>query len=203
MEKRKWLYVVWFLNYLVGACIYAITNRVDVRYMTGMQPFAWLVEKTRVLSLRMMGARIEKESFVRCGGFITAPERLILGKHSKIGIRSQLWLYDRLVIGDDVEIGSDLIVHTAEHVFPDMSLPIAKQGSCYKPVAIGSDVYIGSRVVILPGVTICNHVIIGAGAVITGDCESGYVYAGVPARPICMIDDVRRRRVERGTLEAS
>jgi acetyltransferase-like isoleucine patch superfamily enzyme len=51
-------------------------------------------------------------------------------------------------------------------------------------VVIGSDVWIGSRAIILPGVNIGHGAVIGAGAVVTGDIMDYSVAVGVPARHI-------------------
>ena len=53
-----------------------------------------------------------------------------------------------------------------------------------KPVVIGDDVWIGQRVVILPGIKIGSHSIIGAGSVVTKDVDKYSVVAGNPARLI-------------------
>ncbi|MDF0533016.1 acyltransferase [Shewanella sp. A32] len=58
-----------------------------------------------------------------------------------------------------------------------------------KPIVIGNNVYIGSGVIILPGVTIGDNVIIGAGSVVTKSLEAENVYAGVPARKIKTINE--------------
>ena len=52
------------------------------------------------------------------------------------------------------------------------------------PIHIGNDVWIGYRAIILPGVTIGDGAIIGAGAVVTKDVEPYTLVAGVPAKPI-------------------
>ena len=107
-----------------------------------------------------------------------------MGARSKIGPFCQLFLNDRLVIGDDVEIGSGLVVHTAEHIISDKTKPLAKQGAHYRPVEIKSDVYMGSNVTILPGVTIQSRVVVGACALVSSNLKSGYLYGGVPAKQI-------------------
>ncbi|MBN1797186.1 MAG: acyltransferase [Spirochaetales bacterium] len=55
---------------------------------------------------------------------------------------------------------------------------------CQKPVVINDDVWIGSNVVILPGVTIGASSIIGAGSVVTKDVKNNTICAGVPAKAI-------------------
>ena len=51
-----------------------------------------------------------------------------------------------------------------------------------KPITIGNDCWFGGSVTILPGVTIHDNVVVGAGSVVTHDLESGYVYVGNPAK---------------------
>ena len=59
----------------------------------------------------------------------------------------------------------------------------------FKSIKIESNVFIGHRSIILPGTHIFSNVIIGAGSVVKGEIKENKVYAGVPARPICSIDD--------------
>jgi len=173
----------------IGSIVFCMTNTIDIRYIFYTPGLSEWLERLRCIGLKMMGAKIGYNSYVRSGLFITSPRYLTIGNHSKIGIRSELFLYADMIIGDNVEIGSDLIVHTAEHDFDNPDLPLAKQGSTYSPVHIGSDVYIGSRVTILPGITIENRVIIASGAVVTRNLISGYIYGGIPAQPIKKLDE--------------
>jgi acetyltransferase-like isoleucine patch superfamily enzyme len=57
------------------------------------------------------------------------------------------------------------------------------------PITIGNDVYIGVRTVILPGASIGNRCIIGAGSVVSGRIPDNSVAAGVPARVIKSTDE--------------
>jgi maltose O-acetyltransferase len=52
------------------------------------------------------------------------------------------------------------------------------------PVTIGADCWIGTNVTLLPGITVQDLAVVGAGAVVTRDVERATVVAGVPARPI-------------------
>lgn len=56
------------------------------------------------------------------------------------------------------------------------------------PISVGNDVYIGTEAIILPGVTIGNRCIIGAGSVVTKDIPDNSVAAGVPARVLKTTD---------------
>lgn len=106
-----------------------------------------------------------------------------LGDNSGIGIDCAL--YGRVIIGKNVMMGPEVFIYTANHNFSDLSVPMCQQGhQTEQTVMIGDDVWIGSRVTILPGVKIGNGAIIGASAVITKDVKDYDIVAGNPARVI-------------------
>ncbi len=103
-----------------------------------------------------------------------------LGNNSGIGINASLG--GECIIGDDVMMGPDCIIYTRNHKFDNITTTIRGQGfQEEKPVYIGNDVWIGGRVIILPGVRIGNHCIIGAGSVVTKDVPNWAIAAGNPA----------------------
>lgn len=63
----------------------------------------------------------------------------------------------------------------------------------YAPVSIGSDVFIGAGATILPGVTVGNRCVVGAGSVVTKSVPDGTVVAGNPARPLRTWDELSDR----------
>ena len=89
-----------------------------------------------------------------------------------------------LVIDDDSAVGPGAMIHTANHITTDLDAPIAEQGWVTGPVRIGYNCWIGMGALILPGVTIGDGVIVGAGSVVTKDLEPYTVNVGNPARPI-------------------
>jgi maltose O-acetyltransferase len=109
--------------------------------------------------------------------------QLHLGSRSGLGINARI--RGPVSIGDDVMMGPDVVILTANHEFAVTSEPMIDQG--YReslPVVIGHDVWIGTRAVILPGVTIGHGAIIGAGAVVTKPVPPWSVVAGNPAQII-------------------
>ncbi|NYF58221.1 DapH/DapD/GlmU-related protein [Micromonospora purpureochromogenes] len=75
------------------------------------------------------------------------------------------------------------------------------------PITVGDDVYIGVRSIILPGVTIGDRCIIGAGSVVAKDVPANSVAAGVPARVIRSTDEyleaMRAKSLRCGHLPAA
>jgi acetyltransferase-like isoleucine patch superfamily enzyme len=68
------------------------------------------------------------------------------------------------------------------------------------PITIGDNVFFGKDVIILPGVNIGSNIVVGAGSIVTKNLESGWVYAGVPAKKIKPItqyyDDVKIKKID-------
>ena len=82
-------------------------------------------------------------------------------------------------------MGTDVTIITRNHRFDRTDIPMMEQGfEEERPVYIGNDVWIGDRVLILPGVHIGDGSIIAAGAVVTKDVPPYSIVAGVPAKKI-------------------
>ena len=96
----------------------------------------------------------------------------------------------KITIGDNVLFGPNVSIYTAGHpIHPE------SRNSGYEygiPVTIGSNVWIGGSCVILPGVSIGNNVVIGAGSVVTKDIPDNVCAAGNPCRVIREITDADR-----------
>lgn len=108
-----------------------------------------------------------------------------LGNNSQIGERSYVSSFTK--IGRDVIMGPEVIIWSVSHRFDRTDIPINRQGGTEpKPVEIGDDVWIGQRVIIMPGVKIGSHSVIGAGAIVTKDVPEWAVVAGIPAKIIRM-----------------
>ena len=88
-----------------------------------------------------------------------------------------------VVLGDGVRIGAHTSLLGFNHSFaPDR--PVFQQPHTSKGIKVGDDVWIGSHVSVVDGVTIGDHCVIGAGAVVTKDVPAWTVAAGNPARPL-------------------
>ncbi|MCI6691142.1 MULTISPECIES: acyltransferase [unclassified Clostridium] len=108
---------------------------------------------------------------------------ITIGNNSGIGINA--FIQGPTYIGDHVLMGPDVQIYTRNHKYDRIDIPMYEQGeSEIKPVTIGNDVWIGSRAIILPGVTIGDGAIIAAGAIVTKDVEPYAIVGGNPAKVI-------------------
>lgn len=110
-------------------------------------------------------------------------EYISIGDYSGVGADSHIAAAAPVSIGNHVMIAPELVLMTANHGTSRDSLMMF-QPMTPKPVVIGSDVWIGRRVTILPGADIADGCVIAAGAVVAGKTEPYAVYGGVPARKI-------------------
>lgn len=111
-------------------------------------------------------------------------ERISIGDRISLGARCNIWAgpdQGRIKIGDDVLFGPEVMVTAASYRFND-GAPVTRQMMDEASVTIGNDVWLGMRAMIMPGVTIGDGAIIGAGAVVTRDVPAMTIAAGVPAR---------------------
>jgi len=94
-----------------------------------------------------------------------------------------------------IEIGDDVTLAPRVHILAhDASTKTHLNYARIGKVKIGSRVFIGASTIILPGVTIGDDVVIGAGSVVSRDIENGKVVAGNPARVVGTIDDYLSRK---------
>lgn len=117
---------------------------------------------------------------------ITVGDRCLLGR----GI--SIIAHERVEIGNDTFAGHSVYITDQNHGYEDLALPIGQQLWRNAPVRIGADCWLGHGSTILPGTNIGRHVVVAAGAVVTGEIPDYCVVAGVPARI------VRRYVPERG-----
>lgn len=113
----------------------------------------------------------------------TFSSHIKIGNNSGIGIRANIG--ESVTIGNDVMMGPDCVIYTRNHRHDDLSIPMRLQGyEEVKPVFIGDDVWIGARVLIMPGVSVGNGAILSAGSVVTHDVPAYAIVGGVPAKVI-------------------
>jgi maltose O-acetyltransferase len=87
-----------------------------------------------------------------------------------------------ITIGDDVQIGPNVQLLTPTH--PVEPEPRQQKWEAAEPIVIGDNVWLGGGVIVLPGVTIGENTVVGAGAVVTRDLPANVVAVGNPARVV-------------------
>lgn len=118
---------------------------------------------------------------VESGAYFGTGNTISIGDHSGIGRNSRI--YKCTTIGSNVMMGTDVLIVTDNHEFDSTDVPMIQQGHRpLAPVKIGDDVWIGSKAIILPGVTVGSGVVIGAGAVVSKDVPDWAIVVGNPAR---------------------
>lgn len=93
--------------------------------------------------------------------------------------------YDKVIIGNNVKFGPNVTLTTATHDIDYRVRNSDGDGDIIgAPIVIGDDVWLGAGVIVLPGVTIGKHAVIGAGSVVTKDIPNDCVAVGSPAKII-------------------
>lgn len=124
----------------------------------------------------LYGCELGDDCFV--GPFVEIQRGVVVGRRSKI--QSHAFVCEMVTIGEDCFVGHGVMF--VNDLFRDGG-PAGGNRSKWKETSIGNNVSIGSNATILP-VSICDGVVIGAGAVVTRPITVRGVYAGNPARLI-------------------
>jgi acetyltransferase-like isoleucine patch superfamily enzyme len=119
----------------------------------------------------------EYASLLAYGGRIELKDNVLVGPGTC------MYGHGGISIGSYSMLGGGITLSSANYACNLSSAPFQRQGYVLRPVKISSNVWIGNNSTIL-GVSIPENVIVGAGSVVTHDLESGFVYAGNPAKKI-------------------
>lgn len=149
-----------------------------------------LEEKERVLS-ELLGGR-GKNLWITPPFYVDYGNNIYFGNNCEVNMNCT-FLDDNLIqIGDNALIAPNVQIYTAFHPTnaverfgapkEDGSFEFCKTQTA--PVKIGNNAWIGGGVIILPGVTIGDNVVIGAGSVVTKDIPSNKIAYGSPCRVV-------------------
>ncbi len=128
---------------------------------------------------RLSGLKLGHRSTLHTGVRVFDPHHIQVGEGTIIGYRSFLDGRDQLIIGNHVDIASEVMVYNQEHDIHSRDFHALSE-----PVIIEDYVFIGPRAIILPGVKIGKGAVVAAGAVVTKDVAPFTIVGGVPAKPI-------------------
>ncbi len=128
---------------------------------------------------RLSGLKLGRHSTLHTGVRVFNPHHIRIGEGTIVGYRSFLDGRDQLIIGDHVDIASEVMIYNQEHDIHSHDFrPISE------PVIIEDYVFIGPRAIILPGVKIGKGAVVAAGAVVTKDVAPFTIVGGIPAKEI-------------------
>jgi len=172
--------------------------------------------------LRAYGVRVERGAILRGRIVIHGdPRRITIGAGSSIHAGVSFWThdygeghgrivlgrrvtclrgvtfnsYESITVGDDTAFGDGCYVQDNDHGTAP-GIPVMRQPSHGAPITIGADVWFGARCIVLKGVAVGDHTIVGAGSVVVKSLPADSVAVGVPCRV------VKRRGDERVTRAA-
>lgn len=128
---------------------------------------------------RLAGVKIGRGSTIHMWCNFFNPRGVSIGQDSIIGDHAFLDGRAPLVIGDHVDIASQILIYNSEHDIQSVDFHATQQ-----PVTIEDYVFIGPRAIILPGVKIGKGAVVAAGAVVTKDIPAYKIVGGVPAQVI-------------------
>ena len=148
------------------------------------------------------GVFLDRRCYLNCTGGDWSGRRgfIKIGDNSEVGPYSVLWGAGGITIGNNVHIGAHVSItaHEAEHVKPD-DVDVWKPLDFYfEPVVIDDHTLVCSGSVIIPGVHIGHHSMIGGGAVVINDIPPYSLAVGCPARVVRRLRDDEAQKLEAG-----
>lgn len=180
---------LWKILAIPGFCLEKLTLEGASRYLIiriGYLPSVCL----RRLLYRGLGVTMGKKVVVHYKAELRAPYKLRIGTGTILGDNVLLDARNGLVIGNNVNFSSNVAVYTEQHDHRDPLFRCTPGPG--KAVTIGDRAWIGSNVIILPGVKIGEGAVCCAGCVVTKDVAPFDVVAGIPAQKVNIRPDTLR-----------
>lgn len=125
------------------------------------------------------GVHVSRYCTLRSG-----PGDIVVNEMVNIGTYSHIDGHGGVEIGKNTLLARNVEILSGSHIFKDPTIPIRFQGTDLKKTIIGEDVWLGFRATVLPGVTVGDGTVVGAGAVVTKDIPKYSIAVGVPAKVI-------------------
>jgi acetyltransferase-like isoleucine patch superfamily enzyme len=146
------------------------------KHQSGIKEVQFGENVTLVEPLNIYGCSIGDDAFI--GPFVEIQKGASIGARTKV--QSHTFICDLVTIGDDCFIGHGVMF--VNDKFSE-GKPAGGNQALWGSTVISNHVSIGSNATILP-VRICEHVVIGAGAVVTKDITKPGTYIGNPAKKL-------------------
>lgn len=137
----------------------------------------FMLNRWRAFLLRTFGAKIGRHCRLNSSMEVWMPSRLFMGYQVWIDRNVNLYNVDRITIGDNAIISDGVYICTASHDITKRDFPLTTA-----PVTIGAGAWIAAHARVMPGITIGEGAVVGAGSVVTKNVEPWAVVAGNPAK---------------------
>lgn len=160
------------MMYLISHDALKITSEINSCYHTP--------EELRGYMEKLIGKQIDSSFGLFPPFFSECGKNIFIGKNVFINCGCHFQDWGGIYIGDDVLIGSYVVLATINHGIN----PLERGDNLPSPIHIGNRVWIGSHSTVLPGVTVGDNSIIAAGAVVAKNVPPNTVVGGVPAKII-------------------
>ncbi len=131
----------------------------------------------RLFWLRAFGAKIHGTPFVHQRARIAIPWNLTLHDRACLGDRANAYTLGEIEIGAGATVAQEVYLSTGSHDFTQPGLPLTTG-----KITIGEEAFLGARVFVMPGITIGEGSVIGAGAVVTKNVPPHVFAAGNPCK---------------------
>ena len=126
---------------------------------------------------------IGKSTTIECSGSLqNIGMGLKVGNNVGLGTHGYFGCAGGVKIGNDTIFGNYVSIHSENHVFDNLDIPIRKQGVTHKGIEIGNNCWIGSKATFLDGSSIGNGCVVAAGALVRGTFPDNSVIGGIPAK---------------------
>ncbi|TVQ99151.1 MAG: hypothetical protein EA399_08780 [Desulfovibrionales bacterium] len=131
------------------------------------------------------GIVIGSGSFVGRNSILSCKNgRIVLGKNVNIGFNCEIYSGSLVTLEDDCMMAAYSYLIGGDHDAEDVQEAVNKQGGTSYGIRMQQGSWVGAGVKVLDGITIGQHAIVGAGAVVTRDVDAYMIAAGIPAKPI-------------------
>lgn len=139
-------------------------------------------QKARYEFLSKIFGQCHSDSFIEPPFYVDYGCNVKLGHNFYANFNLTLLDCTLITFGDDVLIGPNVTFTTATH---PTDPTLRSQGTEYAtPISVGNNVWFGANIVVLPGVTIGDGAVVGAGSVVTKNVPAYTVVVGNPARVV-------------------
>jgi acetyltransferase-like isoleucine patch superfamily enzyme len=158
--------------------------------------------KSLVDSIRLLTAKLSSDrmiSYLRKKGISIGGDCIIRSPNS---LRIDLTRPSLVTIGNNVDINKNFQIMTHDFASGVFRVVYGDFLNSSGKVTIGNNIYFGTDVIVLKGVTIGDNCIIGAGSIVNRDIPSNSVATGTPCRVVCSLQEYYNKRKQKCVGEA-